>query len=386
MKRLYWRPQKCSSTALVLVAALAAAGMVAVEVFQVRATAPLMEEKLAAASLAADCFDVIRQQRIAQGYALDPQLDPTGSGMVGLTHSSVTSIVGHLESKQASANPNFAAAVVQMLHDAGVGPGEQIAVGYTGSLPAINTAVCAACETMQVEPIIVASASSSQFGANYSDLLWIDMERILRERGLIHARPQAVSIGGYQDRGLQFSDKGLAQLHAAIDRNGLNPLEPEGFTDSINQRMAIYRRAAAGRPIRAYINVGGGTVSVGKAQGKQMYQPGLNLQPPPGATDIDSVMSRFATAGVPVIHLVDIRQLARQNDLPTELAAVPTVGEGSLFGEQRSSRVLAALVLAVILLSLRSILLTDWSHRLTQRLRGWTGRPALPQQEPEWMV
>ena len=69
-----------------MVAALAAAGMVAVELFQVRATAPLMEEKLAAANLAADCFDVIRQQRVARGYALDPELDPTGSGMVGLTH------------------------------------------------------------------------------------------------------------------------------------------------------------------------------------------------------------------------------------------------------------------------------------------------------------
>ncbi len=396
MKRLYWRPQKCSTTALVLVAALAATGMVAVELVRVRDTTPLVSEKLAAAHLATDCFDVIRQERLARGYALDPELDPTRSGVIGLTVSPVTSIAGHLESKRASVNPNFAAAVVQMLHEAGVKPGDQIAVGYTGSLPAINTAVCAACEAMHVEPIVIASATSSQFGANFPDLLWIDLERILQQQGLIHFRSQAVSIGGYQDRGLQFSDEGMQLIHAAIDRSGLELLEPTDFADSIDQRMAIYQRVAAGRPIKAYINIGGGTVSVGKAIGKQMYQPGLNLQPPPGATDIDSVMTRFAKTGTPVIHMVEIRRLARQYNLPTELATMPSPGEGELFGAQRSSRLLAALVLVAILLSLRSIVLTDWSYQLAQRLRQWIGPSgigakasldaAAVQREPEWMV
>lgn len=391
MKRLYWRPQKCSTTALVLVAAIAVAGLAAVEMMSVRGDVPSVSEKLAAAHLAADCLHVIRQERLARGYPLDPEIDPTLSGVVGLTISPVTSIAGHLEAKQASVNPNFAAAVVQMMHDAGVQPGDQIAVGYTGSLPAINAAVCAACESMHVKPIVIASATSSQFGANFPDLLWIDMERILNQQGLIHFRSQAVSIGGYQDRGLQFSDEGLQLIHAAIDRSGLELLEPVDFTDSINQRMAIYERVAAGRPIKAYINIGGGTVSVGKALGKQMYRPGLNLQPPPGATDIDSVMTRFAKSGTPVIHMVEIRQLARQYDLPTELAAMPLAGEGDLFGQQRSSRVLAALVLVTILLSLRSIVLTDWSYRLAQRLRKWMGpfasQNAPPEsREPEWMV
>ena len=129
MKRLYWRPQKCSPSSLVVVAILAALGMVAVEVFQVRGDVPLGDEKLVAANLAADCFDVIRQERLARGYSLDAEIDPTLSGVLGLANSPVTSIAGHLESKQASANPNFAAAVVQMLYDTGVRCGDQAGDG-----------------------------------------------------------------------------------------------------------------------------------------------------------------------------------------------------------------------------------------------------------------
>ncbi len=250
MKRLYWRPQKCTPTALALVALLAAGGMVAVELLPVQRATALHDQKLAAAHLADDCFQAIRQQREARGYAVDPQLDPTRSGLLGLPASAVTSIRGHLASKQASLNPNFAAAVVQMLHDAGVQPGDQIAVGYTGSLPALNVSVCAACAAMELKPVIIASASSSQFGANFPDLLWVDMERTLRERQLIQCRPVAVSIGGYQDRGTQFSDSERELIDAAIERSGIPRLHCEGYADSLEQRMAIYEAAARARRSR----------------------------------------------------------------------------------------------------------------------------------------
>jgi poly-gamma-glutamate system protein len=386
MKRLYWRPQKCSRTALLIVALLAMAGMLAVQVLQVRDHTPLAKEKLAAAKLAGICFDVIRQERAARGYSIDPETDPTGSGVVGLTKSPVTSIAGHLESKQTSINPNFAAAVVQMLRDAGVERGDQIAIGCSGSFPALNTAVCAACEAMQVRPIIIASAAASQYGANYPDLLWVDMERILNERGLISFRAQAASVGGYEDRGLGMSSEGRELIHSAIERNGLTCLDSEDFVEAIDQRLAIYERVADGRPIQAYINIGGGSVSVGRALGKKLYRPGLNVEPPPGATEIDSVMTRFAETGVPVIHLVEIRDLARQYELPETPAVTPPPGDGTLFGRRHPSRWLAAIVLAGLLLALRCVVLTDWGHRLSSRLRDWTGRPAPAGREPEWMV
>ena len=90
----------------------------------------------------------------------------------------MTSLPGHLGSKQTSINPNFAAVVVGMLKDAGVQEGDCVAVGCTGSFPAMNVAVYSALETLRARPIVICSAGSSQYGANTPDLLWIDMERL----------------------------------------------------------------------------------------------------------------------------------------------------------------------------------------------------------------
>ena len=46
------------------------------------------------------------------------------------------------------------------------------------------------------------------------------------------------------------------------------------FTANIDERMELYQDAAEGQPIKAYINVGGGMVSVGKNIGKLMFQSG----------------------------------------------------------------------------------------------------------------
>ena len=41
--------------------------------------------------------------------------------------------------------------------------GDAVAIGYSGSFPALNICVMAAVETLQLEPIGIASASASQW-------------------------------------------------------------------------------------------------------------------------------------------------------------------------------------------------------------------------------
>ena len=92
--------------------------------------------------------------------------------------------------------------------------------------------------------------------------------------------------------------------------------------------MKLYEDAAEGQPIKAYINVGGGTVSVGKNVGKLMFRPGLNTRPPRHVREIDGVMPRFINEGVPVIHVVHINALANRYTLPLEPATAPPIGDG----------------------------------------------------------
>lgn len=378
MKKVYWRPQAASRTALILVAALSVGGLASVEFFKTRVKQPHFDEKLAAASLAEQGMDLIRAERLARGHPIDPEVDPAETGLIGELMTPVTSTTGSLSAKQTAANPNFAAVIVDMLARANVKEGDTVAVGVSGSFPALNICVYAAMETMKLRPLIISSAASSQWGANFPDFLWLDMERILEEKGLTSFRSAASSIGGYEDLGLGMTPQARALIQAAIERNRLSPIEAENFTRSIETRMNLYQKWAAGAPVKAYLNIGGGTVSVGRGIGKRSYEPGLNLRPSRQATRIDSVMTRFAREGIPVIHLIQIEQLARQHGLPPAPERRPAVGDGDVYVRREYNLWLAAASLAAILFCLHAFLLSDLGFRL---LRGFT-----PHEHPQPMV
>ena len=210
---------------------------------------PVASAKFAAAQLASEAMATIREERLRRNHTFNPDYDPAQSGMIGEYLTPITSVSGHLESKQTSVNPNFAAAVVDMLQEAGVKKGDVVAVGCSGSFPTLNLCACCAMETLKARPIIIASAAASQFGANRPDLLWIDMERLLYEKGLISFHSVAASFGGYEDLAMGTTDEGRRLLREGIKRNHLPLLQEETFGESIDSRMKIYKSIArpAGR-------------------------------------------------------------------------------------------------------------------------------------------
>lgn len=352
MVKSYWKPQGRSSTLMALAAGLSLlfAGMV--EFFPSEQSSSHLNEKRRAAAKANEAFQAIKSTRLERGIEIDPVTDPTNSGLIGQLISPVTSNHGVLEAKQATVNPNFAAVAVEMLSRAGMKPGDTVAVGLSGSFPALNVSVIAALETLELKPILISSASGSQWGANHPDLLWIDMEAALVRAGVFSSRSIAASLGGVEDRAVGMTEEGVELLRAAIDRNGLSPIEPATFVGGIDQRMQLYGEHANGAPIKAYINVGGGAASVGTHEGKVQFEPGLNRHPPLVANLMDSVMARFASDGVPVIHLVQITDLAARYGLPAQIASMPKVGEGGVYSPGGYNAWLAGGGLAAIVLVL----------------------------------
>jgi poly-gamma-glutamate system protein len=369
VKKIYWRPRAVSRTALVLIALISLSGLSVVEHFSVVQKQPYYEEKMAASDLAARAMDRIYEARGRLGPEIDLTTDPAQSGLIGLPMSPVTSISGDLTSKQTTVNPNFAAVIVAMLKRAGVKEGDPVAVGCSGSFPALNICVYAALETLKTKPIVISSAAASQWGANLPDLLWIDMERLLVEDGIFETRSIAASVGGYEDRGLGLTDEGQRLVQQAIKRNGLPLIEVADFTQSINQRMQLYQKYAGRAPISAYVNVGGGTVSVGRSVGKRLFRPGLNQRPPGRLQRVDGVMPRFISQGVPVIHLVQIPQLAERYGLPIAPTTIPEVGEASVFFGSDYNKWLAAGMLIMVLGSLYGFIRSDVGFRLLRATR-----------------
>ena len=140
MKGIYWRPKNVSRNVLVLIALMAIGGALAVELLQVKVKQDYYRSKKRAALLMEKGMTHLQDMRQSVGVPIDEENDPSGSGLIGLPFSRLTSSIGNLEAKQRTVNPNFAAVAVQLLRKAGVEEGDVIAIGYSGSFPALNLA------------------------------------------------------------------------------------------------------------------------------------------------------------------------------------------------------------------------------------------------------
>jgi poly-gamma-glutamate system protein len=348
MQGLYWRSNRVSTPQLAVVAVLAAFGLAMIERNPVEEPSELHDEMLAAAQLTERAFRAIYLERISQQIPLDPELDPAGSGLIGAPHTLIVSNEGHLEAKQTTANPNFAAVFVDMLHQAGVEEGDLLAANFTGSFPAMDIAMACAFEVMGVQPLVVSSVASSEYGATHPTLTWPDMERVLFERDLISFRSRVLTMGGIGDVARGHSEEGRAAILAAIERNALPLMQPGDYDEAVTMRMDLYDRLSGDRPIAAYVNIGGGTASVGTSRDKRDYAPGLNTSLPLGL-ERPSVMRRFLERDVPVIHVSHIRDIARAYGLPEAPVEVPLAGEGRVFLRRTVPTWAILLVLGLIL-------------------------------------
>jgi poly-gamma-glutamate system protein len=363
MKKIYWRPQGTPLFAFVFIALLAIGGLTSVEHFQIVKKKPYYTEKVVASKLALEAMELVKNERLNRGIPIDPQADPAGSGLIGSFVTSVTSEAADLEAKQTAVNPNFAAIIVELLKEAGAKDGDPVAVSFSGSFPALNVAACAAIATLHLKPIIISSASSSQWGANNPNFLWIDMEHFLNGKGIFPFRSVAASMGGKHDRGAELTEKGRQEILQAINRDGLTLIKSGAVRENIDHRMGIYFDKA--RP-KVYLNVGGGRAAVGIRPFKRLLKPGLLFSDLPVGERTDSVIRRFLKEGVPVIHLGEIKELARQYRLPVSPTTMPKIGEGSVYYQKSYNLWLAGATLLAIILGLYVFARSDWGFRMLQ--------------------
>ncbi len=352
MKRIYWRPKGVSTNALLVITSIAMASLIIVEAFPERGSEAYLQQMLEASTLASEAMDTLRTERLRRGPSIDPIADPSGSGLIGVAISEVTSNSGNLLAKQTTINPNWAAVAIELLREAGVREGDTVAVGLSGSFPSMNIAVYAALTTLRIKPIPISSVTASQWGANRPRYLWLGMEQFLHKRKIFPFRSVATSLGGAEDRAAGVSDEGMRILRNAIKRSKLPFIDAENYAASVVERMAIYGEHAGGKEIAAYINIGGGTSSVGTKRSKFAFQPGINRRTPPKAALIDSVMARFLDQGKPVIHFLQINRMAQRYGLPLSPQTRPPVGTGQVFLLQRYDTSLTAVALFILIGSL----------------------------------
>ena len=317
----------------------------------------LVNRMMEAAGIMAQAGEAVLACRLSAGVPISAQDDVNGTGYIGLDSSPITTSLGSLQAKRTSTNPNFAALLVYLLHRAGVEKGDCVAVGASGSFPALIVAALSACRVLGVRPLLVCSLGASQWGANHPRFHWLNMWECLHETGLFNTEPAAWSLGGDRDTGQDMDPGGRARLQTALEGRGLKIISDPDISRNISERMRILRQEAGGEEIKAFINVGGSWANLGTDESVLKINPGLSMPRDIPVPERRGMIQEMAVRGVPVIHCLFIRGLAREFGIPWDPSPLPGPGEGGIFRMARERHpavtyLILIYILAVVVMTL----------------------------------
>lgn len=245
--------------------------------------------------------------------------DINGTGLIGLSWSEITTSGGNLEAKRTASDPLWAAAAVRWFSEAGLSAGDVVAASFSGSFPGLNLAVLSAVRAMNLNLVAISSVGASNYGANHPEFTWLDMELALLNAGWpADYLAQATAMGGASDLARNLEEEGQQMIRSAMNRRGVQQLLGNGLADMSRARLNFLEQAAGGQPIALYVNVGGASASTGYCPDWIDIGHGFLSSLPncPGGTQ--GVMHEMLARGVPVLHLLNVRQLAAQERIPID--------------------------------------------------------------------
>ena len=300
---------------------------------------PLYDSKIKAANLMKQCLQSLKKSRLENSIFIDIENDPNETGIVGVPYSLITTDEGDLDAKLTTLDPNFSAVIVDLLFTAGLEKNDTIAVMLTGSMPGANIALLSACQVMGIHPIIISSIGASQWGANQVDFTWLDMEDILVQNKLINSRSVASSIGGRNDMGRLLSPLGRDLIMENIKNYDLPLIRENRLADNIKKRTDIYNEY---HPIDKYdgvVNIGGGVASLGTSFNYRLIPPGIvnrsDIVDIDNSSGIEGAFSYFLKKNITGLHILNIKSIIENYNLPFAPIPHPKIGEGVLYAKER---------------------------------------------------
>ena len=378
MKNTYWHQKFLPRYIIIGFCLFMLLSLFIVEFFLSDKQQPYFKDKYAASQLTLKVFKSLKKVREDLGIKINPSFDPIGLGLIGDKSSPITTDPGILYAKRTSINPNIAALFVQWFGDASLKKGDVVAVAMTGSFPAINVALLSSMKVMGLKPLLIFSAGASNYGANIPGFSWVDMYSHLVKQGYFNNKPLAVSLGGSRDKGYGMNAEGRHILREAIKKAGYRFLKVRGTEDSIQQRLALYRTASRGKPIRAYINIGGGIASIGLKRIKQSLSkiPPKSLRSeltttlPLHLTAVNSVAVSFLKQGIQVINLKNVSlTLAQKYNFPYKPARLARVGSGDIFVRPSYHRIISICVLLIDIIVLIVLTWVSGKYLITYKVK-----------------
>ena len=359
-----YRPSLKSGWSLILLFALSLILFLIAHFSYVTIKADYYEQKVEAAQTMSAFIDSLKAEQQRLGIPLDPINDPFQTGLIGIARSTITTDRGLLSDKQAAINPNLAAVFVEEFSRQGLKAGDPVAVAITGSNPGANLALYAALKTMKLEPAIIVALSSASYGANREEYTWLDMEAILKKKGLIDFSSQYASLGGKDDLGIGLSDPGIKALFDAMSRTGTAQLIGATLADNVKTRESAYNQLLPeGQRYRLFVNIGRGLANVGSIPNANQIREGLNPKLAEEQFDPEGVMMVMAREGVPVFSMQHPRRWIRRYKLQDASEHMPEPGVGPAFSQKKHNVTVASICLALLVAAIVAVIVLDRHDR-----------------------
>ncbi|MGB4310189.1 MAG: poly-gamma-glutamate system protein [Candidatus Cloacimonadaceae bacterium] len=359
-----YRPSLKSGRSLFILFILAIVLFLIAHNSHVRIKATNYDEKVEAATLMKTFMDTLKVELEERKYDFDPIDDPFHTGLIGLRLSSITTDRGLLSDKQAALNPNLAAIFIEEFKNERLQAGDHIAVAVTGSTPSVNLALYAAIKVLDLKPSIITAVSSASYGANREDFTWLDIEAILKEKGLIDFGSSYASFGGKEDLAIGLSDNGIANIRDAMARNNVPLLMGSNLEENVALRDAAYKELLPkGKRYKMFVNIGAALANVGSEPNARLIPEGLNKRLAEKSFEREGVMMLMARQNVPVLHVRRIQRWAKKYDVASHRDEIPTPGEGPAFSRSRHNIVVASICLAILVAAIIVVIVFDRHDR-----------------------
>jgi poly-gamma-glutamate system protein len=100
---------------------------------------------------------------------------------------------------------------------------------------------------------------------------------------------------------------------------------------NVEKRLKVYDADHKGRPIKAFVNIGGAAANTGINAMMLDLKPGINRihKYPPVAES--GVLFEMGKRGIPVIHLLNIKGFSLKYGMPWDPIPLPAAGQGAVY-------------------------------------------------------
>jgi poly-gamma-glutamate system protein len=250
-----------------------------------------------------------RAAQLAEKFDLEDvppaQVDPGRTGLIGVEWSEITTTLGPLAAKQAAADPIWTAHILRWFDKTGLVHGDKIMILASGSFPGFLVSTLAAAETRGLQTELTVSLGSSTWGANRMEAPWPLLEFHLRQCGHIKTKSRYYTPGGQGETGGNYSTDAMNLLEEASTVAGVPFLKPVNLNEVIHMKSEEIRKFQP----KLLVVIGGSASAAGDSD--EIPPPGL-ISPAHLEGTGRGVVRAALSDGVPVLHLLNVRELSRQ--------------------------------------------------------------------------